>query len=29
MKDKQILLNNIDEIHTTEMGIDRIRKTLN
>ena len=28
MKDKQILLNNIDEIHTTEMGIDRIKKNL-
>lgn len=26
--DKQILLENIDKIHTTEMGIDRIRKNL-
>lgn len=28
MEDKQILLDNIDKIHTTEMGIDRIRKNL-
>lgn len=27
MEDKKILLDNIDKIHTTEMGIDRI--TLN
>ena len=27
-KDKQILLNNIDKVHTTEMGIDRIKKNL-
>mgnify|MGYP002236504631 CR=1 FL=1 len=26
MKEKQVLLDNIDKIHTTEMGIDRIRK---
>ena len=24
MEDKKILLDNIDKIHTTEMGIDRI-----
>lgn len=29
MMDKQILINNIDKIHTTEMGIDRIKKNLN
>ena len=28
MEDKQILLNNIDEIHTTEMGVIRIKKNL-
>lgn len=28
MEDKQILLDNLDRIHTTEMGIDRIRKNL-
>ncbi len=28
MEDKQILLNNIDKLHTTEMGIDRIKKNL-
>ena len=28
MEDKQILLNNIDKVHTTEMGIDRIKKNL-
>ena len=28
MEDKQILLNNIDKVHTTKMGIDRIRKNL-
>lgn len=27
--DKEILLSNIDKIHTTEMGIDRIKKNLN
>ena len=25
----EILLNNIDKIHTTEMGIERIKKNLN
>ncbi len=29
MEDRQILLNNIDTVHTTEMGIDRIKKNLN
>ena len=24
MEDKQVLFNNIDKVHTTEMGIDRI-----
>lgn len=28
MEDKRILLNNIDKIHTTEMGIDRIKQNL-
>ena len=28
MEDKQILLNNIDKVHTTKMGIDRIKKNL-
>ena len=28
MKGRQILLDNIDKIHTTEMGIDRIKKNL-
>lgn len=28
MEDKQMLLNNIDKIHTTEMGIGRIKKNL-
>lgn len=28
MQEKQILLDNIDKIHTTEMGIDRIKKNL-
>lgn len=28
MQDKQILLDNIDKIHTTQMGIDRIKKNL-
>ncbi|XTN31546.1 DUF3781 domain-containing protein [Treponema sp. HNW] len=28
MENKQILLQNIETIHTTEMGIDRIRKNL-
>lgn len=26
--DKQILFDNIDRIHTTEMGVDRIKKNL-
>lgn len=26
MEDKKILLDNIDKIHTTEMGIDRIKR---
>ena len=29
MENKQLLLDNIDKIHTTEMGIDRIKKNLN
>ena len=29
MEDKQILLDNINKIHTTEMGIERIKKNLN
>jgi len=28
MNDKEILLKNINKIHTTEMGIDRIKKNL-
>lgn len=28
MEDKQILLNNIDKIHTTKMGVERIKKNL-
>ncbi|MCM1260772.1 MAG: DUF3781 domain-containing protein [Staphylococcus sp.] len=28
MEDKQILLNNIKLVHSTEMGIDRIKKNL-
>ena len=28
MNDNQILLNNIDKVHTTDMGIDRIKKNL-
>lgn len=28
MENKQTLLNNIDKIHTTKMGIDRIKKNL-
>lgn len=28
MEDKQILLNNIDKIHTTKLGVDRIKKNL-
>ena len=28
MEEKQILLDNIDKIHTTEMGVDRIKRNL-
>lgn len=28
MENKQILLDNIDKVHTTEIGIDRIKKNL-
>lgn len=28
MEDKNILLSHIDKIHTTDMGIDRIRRNL-
>ena len=28
MEDSQILLDNISKVHTTEMGIDRIKKNL-
>lgn len=28
MEDKEIFLNNIDKIHTTEMRIDRIKRNL-
>ena len=28
MEDKQVLFNNIDKVHTTEMVIDRIKKNL-
>ncbi len=28
MEDKQILLDNINKVHTTEMGIDRIKQNL-
>ncbi|MDD3453346.1 MAG: DUF3781 domain-containing protein [Bacilli bacterium] len=28
MEDKLILLNNIDKVHTTKMGINRIKKNL-
>lgn len=28
MEDKEVLLSNIDKIHTTEMGIDRIKRNL-
>lgn len=28
MEDKKILLDNIDKIHTTEMGVDRIKGNL-
>ena len=26
MEDKKILLDNINKIHTTEMGVDRIKR---
>ena len=26
--DKEVLLQNIDKVHTTEMGVDRIKKNL-
>lgn len=29
MEDKQLLLNNIEKIHTTVMGANRIKKNLN
>ena len=29
MTDKKVLLENIDKLHTTEIGIDRIKKNLN
>lgn len=29
MVDKKILLDNIDKIHTTEMGLNRLRRNLN
>ena len=29
MADKKRLLDNLDKIHTTEMGIDRIKRNLN
>lgn len=28
MEDKQILLNNINKVHTTKRGVDRIKKNL-
>lgn len=28
MEDKQILLDNVSKVHTTEMGMDRIKKNL-
>lgn len=28
MNDKEILLDNIDKIHTTKMGVDRIKRNL-
>lgn len=28
MEDKQVLVNNIDKIHTTVMGMDRIKRNL-
>lgn len=29
MDNKEILLNNLDKVHTTKMGIDRIKRNLN
>ena len=29
MEDKQVLLNNIDKVHITKMGVDRIKRNLN
>lgn len=29
MENKELLLSNIDKVHTTTMGLDRIRKNLN
>lgn len=28
MGEKQVLINNIDKLHTTDMGIDRIKRNL-
>lgn len=28
MEDKRTLLDNVDKIHTTEMGVDRIKRNL-
>ena len=28
MEDKKILLDNINKIHTTELGVDRIKRNL-
>lgn len=28
MPDKQLLLDNIDKLHTTEMGVERIKRNL-
>lgn len=28
VEDKQILLSNLDKVHTTEMGIERIKRNL-
>lgn len=29
MNSKKVLINNLDKIHTTEMGVSRIRRNLN
>lgn len=29
MSDSQVLIDNIDKIHTTQMGLDRIKRNLN